>query len=71
MTGTQAVLNGFLRDCHEGVGGLEADLVGRVGVGGLVGGVGFGGFRDEIPGGDFGGKGVESKTSTRRKGVEI
>ena len=47
--------------CHEGVGGIEADSVGRVGVGCLVRRVGFGGFRDAIPGGDSGGKGVESK----------
>ena len=41
-----------------GVGGIEADSVGTVGVGGLVG---FGGFSGKIPGGDFGGKGIESK----------
>ena len=27
----------FVRECHEGVGGIEADSVGVVGVGGLVG----------------------------------
>ena len=42
----------------EGVGGIEADSVGTVGVGSLVG---VGGFSGKIPGGDFGGKGVESK----------
>ena len=60
MTETKTVFNSFVRDCHEEVGGFEADLVGRVGVGGLVRGVGVGGFRDAIPGGDSGGKGAES-----------
>ena len=36
-----------------GVGGIEAESVGTVGVGGLVG---VGGFSGKIPGGDFGGK---------------
>ena len=34
---TLVFLNWFLRECHEGVGGIEVDSVGVVGVGGLVG----------------------------------
>ena len=44
-----------------GVGGIELKSAGTVGVGGLVkDSVGVGGVSGKIPGGDFGGKGVES-----------
>ena len=53
-------MNGLLRECREGVGGIEVDSEGIVGIGGLVGVGGpsgkmcFGDFRDEIPRGDCG-----------------
>jgi hypothetical protein len=71
---TQVALNEFLKNCHEGVGGLPVDVVseavgfggieskpvGAIGVGGLVGNlVGVGGIPGKIPGGVIGGKGVE------------
>ena len=52
---TQAVLNVFLRECHDGVGDVEADVVRGVGVGDVVSGVGVGDFRDKSPGGASGG----------------
>ena len=57
------LLEGFLKECHDGVGGFEADFVRGVGVGGLLVRVGVRGFRDESPGGasgERGGKGEES-----------
>ena len=71
---TQVALNECLKNCHEGVGGLQVDfvsgsvgvgiieskLVGTIGVGGLVeDSVGVGGVPGKIPGGAFSGKGVE------------
>ena len=57
---TQVVLNKCLRECHDGVGGFEADGERGVGVGGCVRGVGVGGFWDKSQGGASGGKGEES-----------
>ena len=49
-------LNWFLKECQEGIGGIEVDSVGVVGVGGLVG---VGGDSSGGASGKFGGKGVE------------
>ena len=54
-----------------GVGGIESKPVGTIGVGGLVeDSVGVGGVSGKIPGGDFGGKGVESNEKHGGKVLE-
>ena len=52
------MLNGFLGKCREGVGGIEVESGGMVGIGGLVG---VGGCSSGGASGTSGGKGVECK----------
>ena len=74
--GISGVLNSILRKGHEGVGGIEADSVGRVGVGGFVGvGRSYENMFLRCSGHDprrgFRWKRKGVKASTQRKGVEI
>ena len=57
LADTQVFLKVFLKECHEGLGGFDSGSVGGVGVGGLLGRVDVGGFRDKSPGGVSGGRG--------------
>ena len=53
----------LFKECHDGVGGFEADCVRGVGAADLVGGVGIGVFWDKRPGGASGGRGGKGEES--------